>query len=269
MATNMIIIGAAGRMGKLLIKNVIESEDLNLVGAIEHKESPCIGQDAGNAAGIAESGINIKSDLSEIINEAHAIIDFSTGPVAENAEIGVKSNVPVVIGTTALEDDSIKKLEDLGNKGGKIVLAPNMSIGVNLLFYLTKEVSKILNNKYEIEIVEAHHNKKKDAPSGTAAKLANIAAQARNFNIDKAARYGRKGLTGSREEEEIGIHALRGGDIAGEHTIHYAAEGERIELTHKATRRDTFALGALDAARFLINKAEPGMYDMQDILGLK
>jgi len=263
----IIIIGAAGRMGRLLVKNVISSNDMQLTGAVEHNKNPLLGQDSGLVAGTTESGIQITSDLRKLISSSDVVIDFSTGTIVNDAQLSVESGLNVIIGTTALSDEDKTHLQGLADNGGKIVFAPNMSIGVNLLFHLVSEVSKTLSSNYEIEIVEMHHNQKKDAPSGTAVKLAEIAAEARNLDLNKHGCYGRHGITGIRPKNEIGIHTVRGGDVIGDHTVIFAANGERVELTHKATNRETFALGALEAVRFLKN-AKSGLYSMQDVLGL-
>ncbi len=264
---NVLIAGAAGRMGKLLVKDVLAAEDMSLTGATEHASSPYLGKDAGITAGLPKANIEIMQNLDSFLNNSDILIDFSTGNVVENAKKAVNAGLGVVIGTTALSDEKKMKLKELAEKNGRIVFAPNMSIGVNLLFSLVKNVAKTLNDNYEIEIVEMHHNQKKDAPSGTAAKLVEIAAESRKLNLNKDICYGRNGITGSRPQKEIGVHALRGGDVVGEHTVIFAAQGERIELTHKASSRETFALGALEAARFL-QSANPGLYSMQDVLGL-
>ena len=262
----VIVAGAAGRMGKLLVKNILETNDMTLIGATEFDKSPHMGKDAGVSAGTSAANIYITPALPPLLKDADVLIDFSTGNITENAKLAITAGLGVVIGTTALSPEEKQKLEKLA-VNGKIVFAPNMSIGVNLLFSLVEKVAKTLNENYEIEIVEMHHNQKKDAPSGTAAKLVEIAAEARNLNLDKDICYGRNGITGTRPKHEIGVHALRGGDVVGEHTVIFAANGERVELTHKASSRETFALGALEAARFL-QKAGPGLYTMQDVLGL-
>ena len=262
----IIVAGAAGRMGKLLVKNILEANDMLLVGATEFEKSPNMGKDAGITAGTSVADVHITSKLPPLLSDADVLIDFSTGNVTENAKLAINAGLGVVIGTTALSPEEKQKLEKLA-VNGKIVFAPNMSIGVNLLFSLVEKVAKTLNENYEIEIVEMHHNQKKDAPSGTAAKLVEIAAEARNLNFDNDICYGRNGITGARPKHEIGVHALRGGDVVGEHTVIFAANGERVELTHKASSRETFALGALEAARFL-QKTDPGLYTMQDVLGL-
>ena len=264
----VIVIGAAGRMGRRLVTCINNADDLQLAGALEYNESPFLGQDAGIVAGCGTADVEISSDLSALLGNADAVIDFSTGDVVENAKKATSAGSAIVIGTTALGEKEKSELNALVEKGGRIVLAPNMSIGVNLLFHLSKQVANILGDSYNIEIIEMHHNKKKDAPSGTAVRLAECVAEGRNLSYTKNAVHGREGIVGERGKDEIGMHAVRGGDVVGDHTVIFAAEGERVELTHKASSRDTFALGALKAVRFLSN-AEPGFYDMQDVLGLK
>lgn len=263
----VIVSGAAGRMGRRLVANVMAAEDMELAGALEFPASPDLGKDAGVLAGVKEAGVKISSDLGALLEKADAVIDFSTGPVVENAKLAVSKNCAVVIGTTALSDEEKSELRKLAEKGGRIVQAPNMSVGVNLLFHLAREVTKVLGEGYDIEIVEMHHNQKKDAPSGTAARLAEIIAETKKLSYEKDVKHGRQGIPGARTPNEIGMHALRGGDVVGDHTVIFATEGERIELTHKASSRDTFAKGAVRAVRFLYS-AKSGFYDMQDVLNL-
>lgn len=264
----VVVVGAGGRMGRRLVTNIVESDDMELVGAIEAPQVPFVGLDAGTVAGIGEAGVLITFDLKSVLPGADAIIDFSTGRVVENAREAVADNCAVVIGTTALDDAAKAELKQLGENGGRIVFAPNMSVGVNLLFHLCSKVTEILGDDYDIEIVEMHHNQKKDAPSGTAVRLAEVIADARNLSYENDVMHGRYGLVGARKRNEIGMHAVRGGDVVGDHTVIFATGGERVELTHKASSRDTFAKGALRAVRFLAGAA-PGVYDMQDVLGLK
>jgi len=264
----IIVIGAAGRMGKRLVANIEKSKDLTLIGATEYKGSTIIGQDSGLIAGLTPNGIKIVDDLKSIINQADSIIDFSTGSVLENAQLAVDNNCSVVIGTTALGDNGKDELKKLANAGGRIVFASNMSVGVNLLFHTAAQVAKTLGKEYNVEILEMHHNLKKDAPSGTAVTLAENIAEARGLSYSKNCVHGREGIVGERGEDEIGIHAIRGGDVVGDHTVIFATEGERIELTHKASSRDAFAKGALKAVIFLETQNQ-GLYDMQDVLSLR
>lgn len=263
----IVVIGAAGRMGRLLVKNTLSSSDLRLVGAIEAKNNETIGSDAAALAGLPICGLKVSDNLKEVLSNADVMIDFSTSDVVKNAKEAVSLNVGVVIGTTGLKQTEKDELRNLTNNSGRIVCAPNMSVGVNLLFHLAGQVAKILGESYDIEVVELHHNQKKDAPSGTAVKLVEVMAEARNMDMGKDICYGRNGITGARPAKEIGVHAVRCGDVVGEHTVYFSTCGERIELTHKASTRETFALGALRGARF-IAEAKPGFYDMQDVLGI-
>lgn len=261
------IIGAAGRMGRRLTALVGESQDMALAGAIDVAASPVLGTDAGILAGVAPAGVKISADLDAALRVSDAVINFSTAGVVEATEKAVAAGCAVVIGTTALETAAKARLAELA-KTGRIVWAPNMSVGVNLLFHLVGEVAAKLAD-YDIEIVEMHHNLKKDAPSGTAVRLGEVAAAARRLEYEKAVRHGRAGMVGARTKEEIGMHAVRGGDVVGEHTVIFATGGERLELTHKASSRDTFACGALRAVRFLSAAPAGKLYDMQDVLGLR
>ena len=264
-----VVIGAAGRMGRLLVAQVHRDPDLTLVGAAEYSESPELGKDAGLVAGIAPIGVNITADVPALVDNADAVIDFSL-PEGTMAAVGpaMQNGCCMVIGTTGLNDEQKEKIRDLADKGGRILMAPNMSVGVNLLFHLCSKVVPILGPEYDIEVVEMHHNRKKDAPSGTAVRLGEILAEARGLDYETDTRHGRVGDVGARTKREIGMHALRGGDVVGDHTVIFAADGERVELVHKASNRETFAKGALRAVRFLAG-VEAGLYDMQDVLGLR
>lgn len=264
----VIVIGAAGRMGRRLVTSVVAAADMELYGATEHPESPFVGKDAATVAGLDESGVQIVSKLSDCIQGADAVINFSTGNVVEDATTAVENGVSMVIGTTALSNEEKAALQALADKGGKLVFAPNMSVGVNLLFHISKKVAEILGNDYDIEVIEMHHNQKKDAPSGTAARLGEILAEARQLSYENDVAHGREGIVGARPQNEIGMHAVRGGDVVGDHTVIFATEGERVELTHKASSRDTFVKGAIRAVRFLAT-SEPGLFDMQDVLDIK
>ncbi len=261
------VIGAAGRMGRRLVALVMESSDLVLAGAIDTAGNPVLGTDAGTLAGSGSAGVKISDDLDAALKNSDAVINFSTSGVVPSTEKAVAAGCSVIVGTTALPETDKQRLAELA-RHGRIVFTPNMSVGVNLLFHLAAEVAAQLAD-YDVEIVEMHHNLKKDAPSGTAAKLGEVIAEARNLEYEKAVRHGRVGLVGARTKDEIGMHSLRGGDVVGDHTVIFATGGERLELTHKASSRDTFAKGALRAVRFLAD-ARPGrLYDMQDVLGLR
>lgn len=264
----IIITGAAGRMGRRFVANIAESGDLVLAGATEWSGSEFLGMDAGSVAGCKALGVKIVPELDGLLANADAMIDFSTGNVVENAKKAAAAGVAIVIGTTALTAEDKAELHKLADNGAKIVQTTNYSVGVNLLFHLSALTAKILSDDFDIEIIEAHHNKKKDAPSGTAVSLAEVITKVKDWSYEEDVRHGRKGIVGARTKKEIGMHAVRGGDIVGDHTVMFAAEGERVELTHKASSRDTFVKGALRAARFLMT-AGSGYYDMQDVLGLK
>ncbi len=264
------IIGAAGRMGRALIAATIADPELELAAAVEVPGSPSIGQDAGTLAGCGAAGVTLTEDLNTALEQADAAIDFSAREATlKNARAAAAANCAFVIGTTGLPDEDREALEELAVNGAKIVFAPNMSVGVNLLFHLADEVGRILAQGYDIEVVEMHHNRKKDAPSGTAARLGEILAAATNRDYKRDTRHGRHGMIGARTKQEIGMHALRGGDVVGEHTVIFATDGERVELTHKASSRQTFAKGAMRAVKFLAQAPADRLYDMQDVLGLR
>ena len=264
-----VIVGAAGRMGRMLVANVAANDRFELVGATEYAGSPVLGRDAGLVAGVDALGVAITADLAAVLaKKPDVIIDFATAGVREAASAAVAAGAAVVIGSTILTPEDRAEFRRLADKGGRIVVAGNMSVGVNLLFKLVKEAAQILGTDADVEIVEMHHNLKKDAPSGTAARLAEVVCEARDWSYEQDVRHGRVGVVGERTKHEIGMHSLRGGDVVGDHTVIFALNGERVELTHKASSRNTFARGALRAAEFLAGAA-PGLYDMQDVLGLK
>ncbi len=266
---NIAVVGAAGRMGRRLVALIAEDPELTLTGATEVAASPLLGRDAGEVAGVGTLGVAITADPAAAFAGAAAVINFSTGGIAFATGLAVAAGAACVIGTTALAAEEKEAVRQLAvARGGRIVLAPNMSVGVNLLFHLVGEAARILGDDFDLEVVEMHHNQKKDAPSGTAVRLAEILCAARGLDYANDLRHGREGMVGARTRAEIGMHALRGGSVVGDHTVIFASEGERLELTHKAASRDTFAAGALRAAKFL-SAAEPGLYDMQDVLGLR
>ncbi len=261
------VIGAAGRMGRRLVALIMESSDLQLSGAVEVAGNPLLGSDAGSVAGVGMANVLITDDLASALKNSDAVINFSTSGVVEATRISAAAGCSSVIGTTALSDADKAALAELAEEA-RIVFAPNYSVGVNLLFYLTNMVSGLLAD-YDCEIVEMHHNQKKDAPSGTAERLGEIAAAAREQVYKEVVRHGREGVVGARTPSEIGMHAVRGGDVVGDHTVIFATGGERVELTHKASSRDTFAKGALRAVRFLASAPAGRIYDMQDVLKLR
>jgi len=262
------IVGAAGRMGRRLVANIMENPEFTLVGAIEYAGSPLLGADAGELAGCGKAGVPVTADLAAALKNTDVMICFTNAGAFECAELAVRNHVAAVLGTTTITADERAKMREFAAAGAKLVVAGNMSVGVNLLYKLVAEATRTLGEAYDVEIVEMHHNQKKDAPSGTAARLAEVVCETRNWDPAEVLKYGRSGVIGERPRREIGMHSLRGGDVVGDHTVVFSVAGERVELTHKASSRDTFARGALRAAQFLMDAA-PGYYDMQDVLGLK
>jgi 4-hydroxy-tetrahydrodipicolinate reductase len=264
---NVIVTGAAGRMGSTIIRLIHNDSELNLAGAVEHAGFKAI--DAGIPANIGETGVLIVDDIYKLKScNADVIVDF-TAPEAtlKSLEFAVENNIAIVIGTTGLQKEHKLKITDASLKI-PIVQSPNMSVGVNTLFKITEIVANILRDDYDVEIVEAHHRFKKDAPSGTAVRLGEIVAKALNRKYPEDAVFERKGIIGERTDREIGMQTLRAGDIVGEHTVMFGGMGERIELTHRAHNRENFARGAVRAAKWIKGK-DAGYYDMLDVLGLK
>jgi 4-hydroxy-tetrahydrodipicolinate reductase len=255
--TRVAIIGAAGRMGRELCRTALETEGIELAGGTEGPNSSGLGADLGELCGAGKIGVVATEVPPE---DAEVLIEFTT-PEATVDHLSYKR--PTVIGTTGLSEEQRMEVEKAA-KSVPIVLAPNMSVGVNLLREVAREISAKLGEGYDIEVVEAHHRNKKDAPSGTALFLARAAAEGRKRNLEEVAVYGREGLA-PRQEGEIGIHALRGGAVVGEHRLVFYSGGEEIEVVHRALSRRTFADGALRAARFAAN-AQPGLYSMADVL---
>ena len=256
-----VVAGAAGRMGSRILAMLQEEKDFAVAGAFERSNSEYVGRDAG--------GIRIAGGIEAALEGgADVVIDF-TAPAAtmQHAAACAARGVALVIGTTGLGAEQKDELRRLARRI-PLLLAPNMSVGVNVLFRLVAEAAKALGATYEIEIVEMHHRMKRDAPSGTALRLAEVAAEALGVDPADAFVYQRHGDVGARKKGTIGVQALRGGDVVGEHTVHFLADGERLELTHEATSRDNFARGAVRAARWLAGR-KPGFYDMQDVLGLR
>jgi 4-hydroxy-tetrahydrodipicolinate reductase len=265
---NMIVSGAAGRMGSRIIALSRDFKDIKLSGALESRNHKDAGKDIGEITGVGATGVMLSDNILNITEKADVLIDFSsTSATIECLKMLSGKPIPVVIGTTGFSKDEIGHISLYAQKV-PCVLAPNMSVGVNLLLKILADVAKITGDDYDVEIVEAHHRLKKDAPSGTAIKMAQVIASALNRNLEDTAVYSRHGLIGERTRKEIGIQTIRAGDIVGEHTVIFGALGERIEITHKASSRDTFARGALKAALW-VYKQTPGLYDMQDVLGLK
>ena len=263
-----IVAGAAGRMGKRLISLIHQNEDIVLAGAFERPDHPDVDKDAGYVAGIGEAGVKIAGSLENTIDKGDVLIDFTTPQATlENIRLASSAHSALVIGTTGISGEMLKEVETLGKKM-RCVFAPNMSVGVNVMFKIAEELARILGRDYDMEILEAHHRMKKDAPSGTAMRLARILAGTAGRDLEKVGVYERKGIIGQRTDEEIGIQTWRAGDIVGEHTVLFGGIGERLELTHRAHNRDNFARGAIRAALWVV-KQPVGLYDMQDVLGFK
>lgn len=261
------ITGASGRMGQMLIGQISANDRVRLVGAIERAGHPWVGKDIGVAMGGAPLGIIVTDDPLEGIAPAQAVIDFTAPEATLNfAAIAAQARAVHVIGTTGMTDTQIAQLEP-ASRHAVIVRAGNMSLGVNLLTQLTKRVAAALDEDFDIEIIEAHHNQKVDAPSGTALMLGEAAAEGRGVSLSEVSDRGRDGMTGARRRGDIGFTAIRGGDIVGEHDVLFAATGERIILRHVASDRAVFARGAIKAALWGQGKS-PGQYDMLDVLGL-
>jgi 4-hydroxy-tetrahydrodipicolinate reductase len=262
------VAGAAGKMGTRIRALLKEYEGLQLTAAFERKGHPDIGRDIGVVTGCGETGITLAAGPGEIIDAVDLIVDFtSVESTKENIRVASSKGKAMVIGTTGFTGADMKEVEPL-LRSIPCVMASNMSLGVNLLLKVLQDVARALGDDYDIEIIEAHHRMKKDAPSGTALKMARVIADAVDRDLDEVAVYARKGIIGQRTKKEIGIQTVRAGDIVGEHTVLFGGLGERIEITHKASSRDTFARGALKAALWLQGKSA-GLYDMQDVLGLK
>jgi len=265
--TRILIAGAAGRMGLALIRCASHFKDLRVVAAIDKPGDPAIGKNAGALAGIGDTDVVI-ADNMKITAGAEVMVDFSFHTATtDNARKAADLGLGMVIGTTGLSDEETQAVKKASERI-PIVWAPNMSLGVNVLFSLVSRAAEALGLRYDVEIIEAHHKHKKDAPSGTALQLAKEVAIARNQDLNTAAVYGRHGQTGARPDGQIAIHSVRMGDIVGDHTVNFSVDGERLELSHRATSRDAFAVGALRAAMWVARR-KPGLYNMQDVLGLR
>jgi 4-hydroxy-tetrahydrodipicolinate reductase len=264
----VIVAGAGGRMGGRLVSLIKESSELQLVGALERHGHASLGHDAGEVAGCGKVGVAITDDLKAMAAQGDVLIEFTAPePTLAHVEIMVSARKAMVIGTTGL---SLQQVSQLRSKAKPIpcVFSPNMSVGINVLLKVLPEMARIFGEDYDVEVTEAHHRLKKDAPSGTALKIAQVLAEAMGKDLNTVVAYGRKGMTGERKRGEIGIQVVRAGDIVGDHTVLFGGLGERIEVTHRAQSRDTFARGALRAAAWIV-KQPPGLYDMRDVLGLK
>lgn len=263
----IVVIGAGGRMGKTIVTCVDDTDGVSVIGGTEYIGHSSIGSDLGVLAGVGRKDIFIVENIEDVLTDCDVIIDFTTPESSiRTLNAAVSHEKSIVIGTTGFSAEQKNMISQAAEKI-RCVFAPNMSIGVNVLFKVVEDVSKALGDAYDVEIVEAHHKFKKDAPSGTAVKLSEIVARSLDRNIDQVGVYGRKGIT-ERDPKEIGIHTVRAGDIVGEHRVLYGGMGETLELFHRAQSRETFARGSISAAKWVVNQP-PGLYDMQDVLGLR
>lgn len=262
------IAGSAGRMGRTLIEVVLKDDETHLTAALEQADSAFLGKDAGELVGAAPCGIAVNADFDMALAGVDCLIDF-TRPAGTIAHLAAcrRRGVAMVIGTTGIEMEHKLQIQD-ASRDIPIVFAPNMAIGVNLVFKLLDMAARVLSQGYDIEVIEAHHRHKIDAPSGTALRMGEVVAEALGRDLSKCAVYGREGVTGERDPSTIGFATVRGGDIVGDHTVLFAGTGERVEITHKAASRIPYAQGSLRAARFLKGRKN-GLYDMQDVLGLR
>lgn len=266
--TRIAITGAAGRMGRVLIEATLENKNTTLNAAIDRPGSSFVGIDAGELVNQDSQNVIIVDDLNSVVNDFDVLIDFTHPDVSvKNIEICRKAKKRIVIGTTGFSDEQKQLISDT-SKDISIVFAPNMSVGVNLCFKLLDIAARVMGDYTDIEIVEAHHRHKVDAPSGTALRMGEVVADALGRDLKDCAVYGREGQTGERDRNTIGFETIRAGDIVGDHTVMFADIGERVEITHKASSRMTFANGAVRAANWLMD-FETGQFDMQDVLGLR
>ncbi|RRJ83341.1 4-hydroxy-tetrahydrodipicolinate reductase [Aestuariirhabdus litorea] len=261
------VVGAAGRMGRVLIEALNENSEAALAVAIDRPDSSLLGGDAGELAGVGKLGVELSGRLADKLDLFDVLIDFTHPELTlANVELCREHGKAVVIGTTGLSDAQKQQLK-VAAEDIPLVFAPNMSVGVNLCFKLLELAAKSLGDEYDIEIIEAHHRHKVDAPSGTALRMGEVVADALGRNLSECAVYGREGVTGARDPKTIGFETIRAGDVVGDHTVMFATEGERVEITHKASSRMTFAKGAVRAAIWLQHKST-GLFDMQDVLEL-
>ena len=261
------ITGAAGRMGKTLIEACQQAEACEVSAAVERPGISLIGADAGELAGVGTLNVTLVDDITSVVDDFDTLIDFtSIDSTLNNLQICKKHKKHIIIGTTGFSDEQKQLIQDAADETA-VVFAPNMSVGVNLCLKLLEMAASVLNEDYDIEIIEAHHRHKVDAPSGTALRMGEVVADTLGRDLKECAVYGREGHTGARHPQSIGFETIRAGDVVGEHTVMFATDGERVEVTHKASSRMTFAKGAIRAAKWLQSK-DKGLYDMQDVLGL-
>jgi 4-hydroxy-tetrahydrodipicolinate reductase len=261
----VVVTGASGRMGRRVIDLMGIDGDLELVGALAHAAHPDLGRDVGDIAGVGPVGVILGHDLGSLLPEADVVIDFSIADATlEYMRMVAASEKAMVIGTTGFTESQHQDITRLST-GMRCFMAPNMSLGVNVLFQVLRQVAASLGADYDVEIVEAHHRTKVDAPSGTALRMAAVIAETLGRNLDDVAVYGRQGIVGRRSDTEIGIQAIRAGDIVGEHTVIFGGMGERLEFVHRSQSRDNFARGALRAAKWIVQQSA-GLYSMEDLL---
>jgi 4-hydroxy-tetrahydrodipicolinate reductase len=264
---DVVVAGAAGRMGCRVVALIGEDPDLRLAAALEAPGHPAVGRDAGLVAGVGPTGVTIGADPAAALARDRILVEFSVPEATlDHLRLVARSGARAVIGTTGFSPAARAEIEGLARQA-PILLSPNMSVATNVAFRVLRDMARLLGDDYDVEITEVHHRFKKDAPSGTALRMAEVVAEALGRDLATVAVYGRQGVTGERGRKEIAVMALRSGDVVGEHTVSFGALGERLELTHRAHSRDTFARGALRAARFVAT-ARPGLYSMQDVLGL-
>lgn len=267
------VTGVTGRIGSKIIKTLLKEEDIEIVAAIGSPNTPLEGKDVGEVIGVGKMDVPITGaqKLAEVLkrNKTDVLVDFTTADAAVNTiKISAECGVDVVVGTTGFSEEQLSEIKEFIEKNKiKAVISPSMAVGVNVFFKIVEDLAKILND-YDIEIIEAHHKHKTDAPSGTAVKAYEIIGDALE-NKDKNCVFGRHGIVGARTPEEIGVHAVRGGDIVGDHTVLFLGEGERIELTHRANSRQVFVVGAIKALRYVVEAPEGKISDMGDVLGIK
>ena len=261
----VVIIGVCGRMGRCITRCITQQTDMRLVGAIQYPSHPHIGSDAGVVAGIGDIGVAIADELDDVLEDADVVIEFSK----PKATLGylrqiVNTDKAIVIGTTGFIDDELATLKELASQT-RCVMAPNMSLGVNVMIQALDLIAKALGDDYNIEVIEAHHNHKADSPSGTAFRLTETVTTALGRDLDEVGIYGRHGIVGARPKKQIGVHAVRGGDIAGDHTVLFATEGEQLSVVHRAHSPEAFAKGAIRAARWVVD-APKGLHDVSEVL---
>jgi 4-hydroxy-tetrahydrodipicolinate reductase len=265
---NAIVTGAAGRMGGKIINLISTTDNIRVVGAVDVSGHPIIGRDIGQSLGLGNTGILVCDKLSDCIDRADVVIDFTSHEASlKNLKLASEQNRAIVIGSTGFNAGEMDEIKRLAVKT-RCVLTPNMSVGVNVMLKVLEYCAGILKDDYDVEIIEAHHHLKKDAPSGTAMQMARVIADKLGRDMDKSLVYARRGLIGERTKKEIGIQTIRAGDIVGDHTVIFGGVGERLEFIHRAHSRDNFAKGAIRAALWIVNQ-QNGLYDMQDVLGLR